>query len=179
MTSTIKGTAQDLNERCVRTCPQTSVTSPLRPERGWRPPLARWPPPAAAPEPSVTASATHALRNATLTGRNARRLRITERTKAGAAVISAKARDLNEQYQIAEKTQALVQDTRAAAAGLIDKAKSHEAGQAVASAASWTRGFLQKAGAAAGDVVNAAKAKVEVLASDSAMPPASPAPATQ
>jgi hypothetical protein len=47
--------------------------------------------------------------------RRARRLRITERTKAGAAVISAKARDLNEQYQIAEKTQALVADTRAAA----------------------------------------------------------------
>ena len=65
-----------------------------------------------------------------------------------------------------------------AAAGLIDKAKSHEAGQAVASAASWTRGFLQKAGAAAGDVVNAAKAKVEVLASESAVPP-SPAPAAE
>ena len=123
--------------------------------------------------------ATHAPRSAEASRCLARRLRITERTKAGAAVISAKARDLNEQYQIAEKTQALVQDTRAAAAGLIDKAKSHEAGQAVASAASWTRGFLQKAGAAAGDVVNAAKAKVEVLASESAVPPASPAPATQ
>jgi hypothetical protein len=154
-------------------------------------------------KPGATANVTHALRLAALT-RLARRLRITERTKAGAAVISAKARDLNEQYQIAEKTQALVADTRAAAgaslveeclllaclahahavrfasaAGLIDKAKSHEAGQAVASAASWTRGFLQKAGAAAGDVVNAAKAKVEVLASESAVPPASPAPATQ
>lgn len=90
--------------------------------------------------------------------------------------MSATARQLNEQYGIVEKGQALVADTRAAAVGLIDKAKTHEAGQAVGSAVNWTRGFLSKAGAAAGDVVNAAKAKVETMAAESAVPPASPAP---
>ena len=93
-------------------------------------------------------------------------------------MIHAKAKDLNEQFQLVEKGQALVADTKAVAAGLLDKAKSHEAGQAVASAASWTRGLLSKAGAAAGDVVNAAKAKVEIMAEQSAVP-ASPAPAAQ
>lgn len=155
VSNSIKGTAQDLNERCAPNAQTPVAQLLLLPKRSCNGVLCLTSPLAA------------------------RRLRITERTKAGAAALQAKARDLDSQFQIVEKSQALVKDTKAAAAGLLDKAKSHEAGQAVASAASSFRGFLSAAGAKAGDVVNAAKAKVETMAAESAVQPPSPAPAAQ
>ena len=176
VSSTIKGTAQDLNERRV---PPNSAQSSRAPKTrpncrgaGCRPNHALRGRGAASLEATRWSDA--ATRSVA-----ANRLRITERTKAGAAVVQQKARELNEQFGIVDKSQALMADTKAAAAGLIDKAKTHEAGQAVGSAMNWGRGLRSKAGAAAGDVVNAAKAKVETMAAESAVPPASPAPATQ
>jgi hypothetical protein len=64
-----------------------------------------------------------------------------------------------------ERSKGLAADATAAVSGAFEKAQANEA---VAKVSTSFRGFLSKAGERAGDVMNAAKAKVDALSGEQA-----------
>lgn len=102
------------------------------------------------------------------------RLRITERGKEaakvaseGAQALKAKALELNEKHQILNRGRSLVADGVSTVSATLDKAGPP--GEAVKSAAMFTRGLFARATAGAADLVSAARSKVEELSKEGAL----------
>lgn len=102
------------------------------------------------------------------------RLRLTERGKdavqaasAGAQALAAKAKELNEKHQILNRGRTLVSDATTSVSATLTAAGPP--GEAVKSAALFTRGLLARATAGAADLVSAARVKVEALSAQEAL----------
>ena len=87
-------------------------------------------------------------------------------------MVGAQARELNEKYQILERSNKLAADTASAVTAAVTKASNSEA---VSKCTQWGKGFLAKAGEKAGEAMVAAKAKVDAMQAA----PGAAAPATQ
>ncbi len=88
---------------------------------------------------------------------------------AHAQALAAKAKELNEKHQILQRGRSAVSEVSSTVSGALDKAGPP--GEAVKSAATFTRGLFQRAAGGAGDLLNAAKAKVDAMSAANAMAP--------
>jgi hypothetical protein len=102
------------------------------------------------------------------------RLRLTERGRelgsaasAGASALAAKAKELNEKHQIVQRGRGLVTSATTTVSETLEKAGPP--GEAVKSAALFTRGLLARATAGAADLVTAARTKVDAISKEGAL----------
>jgi hypothetical protein len=82
--------------------------------------------------------------------------------QAHAQALAAKAKELNEKHQLGARARTMASDVQTSVSGALDKAGPP--GEALKSAAAGARSLFARAAGGAGDLMAAAKAKVDALA---------------